>query len=385
MDYDYSFDSKLPRVGTTIFTLMSRMAADYGAINLSQGFPDFDGPAPLKEALCHYVRTGHNQYSPLAGVLKLREQIAFKVKHLYEHQACPEKNITVVPGATEALFCAIQTSVQRGDEVIIFDPAYDSYQPAIELSGGTAVHVPLQPPDFHIDWQRVRDAITSKTRMIIINTPHNPTGSLWHASDMQQLNELVCNTNIILLSDEVYEHLVFDGQQHESLLRYPELAARAFVVSSFGKTYHVTGWKTGYCIAPDKLMREFRKIHQFVSFVGVTPIQYALADYMEKCPRHYLELPDFYQEKRDYFCQKLAPSRFKFSPSAGTYFQMADYSDISHQSDMEFVTHLTQQLGVAAIPISVFYKTPPDSRLIRFCFCKEDSTLEQAAERLCRI
>ena len=382
---DYALQSKLPQVGTTIFTVMSRMATEYGAINLSQGFPDFDGPAPLKQALCHYVQAGHNQYSPLAGVMALREQIALKLSLLYEHSACPEKNITVVPGATEALFCAIQTSIHPGDEVIIFDPAYDSYQPAIELSGGVTVHVPLLAPHFAIDWQRVKDAISTKTRMLIINTPHNPTGTIWTTSDMQQLAELVRDTNILLLSDEVYEHLVFDAHRHESILRYPELAARAFVVSSFGKTYHVTGWKTGYCVAPEKLMLEFRKVHQFVSFVGVTPIQYALADFMTQCPEHYLELPDFYQAKRDFFCQSLAASRFEFSPSTGTYFQLADYSTISDQPDTEFVTYLTQQVGVAAIPISVFYQSPPDIRLIRFCFCKEDATLERAAELLCNI
>lgn len=381
----YTINSKLPQVGTTIFTIMSRMAAEHGAINLSQGYPDFDGPEQLREALCRFVHSGHNQYSPLAGVAELREQIAFKVKQLYGVSACPEKNITVVPGATEAIFCAIQASVHPGEEVIIFDPAYDSYQPSIELSGGRAVHIPLAAPDFKVDWQRVKDAINNRTRMIIINTPHNPTGTIWSAEDMLQLTELVSGTDILLLSDEVYEHLVFDGQRHESLLRYPELAERAFMISSFGKTYHVTGWKMGYCIAPEQLMAEFRKVHQFVSFVGVTPIQYALAEFMEKQPQHYRELPDFYQAKRDLFCRGLSNSRFRFSPSSGTYFQMVDYSEISDRPDTEFVNYLTQKVGVAAIPISVFYENPPDTRIIRFCFCKEDATLQQATEILCRI
>lgn len=380
----HSFDSKLPNAGTTIFTVMSQMAVDHGAINLSQGFPDFDGPEPLKAALRHYVDQGLNQYAPLAGVRELREQIALKVGALYGHTACPEKNITVVPGATEAIYCAIQAAVRRGDEVIVFDPAYDSYQPSIELAGGKTVHVPLSAPDFQVDWERVKDAITASTRMIIINTPHNPTGTVWSAADMRQLSALIGNSSILLLSDEVYEHLVYDGQRHESVLRYPELAERAFVISSFGKTYHVTGWKTGYCIAADFLMQEFRKVHQFVSFVGVTPIQHALADFMEHHPSHCLELPDFYQAKRDLFRQALDQSRFRLLHSSGTYFQLADYREISDQPDTEFVKYLTQQVGVAAIPVSVFYETPPADRIVRFCFCKEDTTLKRAADILAR-
>lgn len=382
---DYSVTSKLPRVGTTIFTVMSQMAAQHDAINLSQGFPDFDGPQALRDALCHYVQKGFNQYSPLAGVPELRQQIAHKVDSLYQYQACPDQNITVVPGATEAIFCAIQAVVHPGEEVIIFDPAYDSYESSIELSGGKAIHIPLLAPEFKIDWQRVKDSINAKTRMIMINSPHNPTGAILDQEDMRQLAELVRNTGIFILSDEVYEHLVFDGRRHESVLRHPELMERAFVVFSFGKTYHVTGWKTGYCIASEPLMKEFRKVHQFVSFVGVTPIQYALADFMQQCPEHYRLLPDFYQAKRDLFCQHLADSNFSFTPTAGTYFQLVDYSNIRDQADMAFVEYLTKEVGVAAIPISVFYQHAPDLRLARFCFCKEDATLEQAAKILCRI
>ncbi len=377
--------SKLPEVGTTIFTVMSRMAAEHNAINLSQGYPDFDGPIELREALCRYVRDGYNQYSPLAGILKLREQIAAKVATLYNHSACPEQNITVVPGATEAIFCAIQATVHPGEEVIIFDPAYDSYEPSIRLCGAKAIRIPLLAPDFAVDWQQVSDRINSKTRMIIINNPHNPTGTVWNDRDIEQLTGLTANTDILLLSDEVYEHLVYDQRKHLSLLRYPELTERAFVISSFGKTYHVTGWKTGYCIAPQHLTVEFRKAHQFVSFVGVTPVQHALADFMEQHPEHCQELPAFYQQKRDLLASRLAQSKFKIEASAGTYFQMADYTEISDLPDTDFAEYLTKEIGVAAIPVSVFYETPPQSKLVRFCFCKENSTILEASERLCAI
>ncbi len=377
--------SKLPDTGTTIFTLMSAMAAQYNAINLSQGFPDFDGPEPLIERACHYLQNGYNQYSPLAGIEPLLHQIANKVFQLYGCTVDPDLEVNVVPGATEALFCAIQASVGHGDEVIVFDPAYDSYDPAIRLSGGTPVHIPLIPPDFRVDWQQVRDRITPRTRMIIINSPHNPTGTLLGRQDMLQLSEIVIGNGLLLLSDEVYEHLVYDGLRHESVLKYPDLAAHAFTVSSFGKTYHVTGWKTGYCIAPPHLMTEFRKVHQFVAFVGVTPLQHGLADFMRDHPEHYLQLPDFYQQKRDLFCELMSASRFKIKPSRGTYFQLADYSNISDLDDMSFVSWLTREIGVAAIPISPFYQTKTQTRLVRFCFCKENDTLEKAAERLCAI
>lgn len=277
-------DSKLPAVGTTIFTVISQLAQECGAINLGQGFPDFDGPNELRELACRYVREGHNQYSPMAGVLKLREQIAAKVARLYNRQVCADTEITVVPGATEAIFCAITAAVQPGDEVIVFDPAYDCYEPAIELAGGKAVHIPLQAPAFGIDWQRVKEAINRNTRMIVINTPHNPTGAVLSADDLDQLAALVRDTPILVLADEVYEHLVFEANRHRSILAHPELAERSFAVFSFGKTYHVTGWKTGYCVAPPALTAELRKVHQFVTFVGVTPIQCALADFMESTP-----------------------------------------------------------------------------------------------------
>jgi len=377
--------SKLPHVGTTIFSIMSKMAADHDAINLSQGFPDYDGPKPLKDLLCHYTQAGQNQYAPMPGLLSLREQISLKIQRLYDHKACPKQEITVVPGATEALFCAITATVQPGDEVIIFDPAYDSYGPAVELNGGVPVHIPLLPPAFGIEWNQVKDRITPRTRMIIINSPHNPTGTTLQDSDMLNLAEIVRDTKIILLSDEVYEHLIYDGQKHATILSYPELAERAFAVFSFGKTYHVTGWKTGYCIAPASLMAEFRKVHQFVTFVAVTPIQYALADYMAEFPDHYLELSGFYQHKRDLFCQLLADSRFKIIPAKGTYFQLAEYSEIRDINDTMFVEFLTKEVGVAAIPISGFYKEALATRLVRFCFCKEDATLIEAARRLCKI
>ena len=377
--------SKLPHVGTTIFTVMSQMAAEYNAINLSQGFPDFDGPKPLRDLLCHYTQTGHNQYAPLPGVLALRKQLSLKIHRLYQRAVCPDQEITVVPGATEALYCAITATINTGDEVIIFDPAYDSYAPAVELNGGIPVHISMLPPSFGIDWDQVRDCINPRTRMIIINTPHNPSGTILQDADLQTLNSIIKDTNIVLLSDEVYEHLIFDGLKHASVLSYPELAERAFVVFSFGKTFHVTGWKTGFCVAPPKLMTEFRKIHQFVTFVAVTPIQHAIADFLEHCPEHYLGLPDFYQNKRDLFCKHLKKSKFEFTPAQGTYFQLVDYSNIRDVNDMEFVEYLTKEVGVAAIPISGFYKEPVNTRVIRFCFCKEDATLIEAADRLCKI
>ncbi len=377
--------SKLPDVGTTIFTVMSQMAEQFNAINLSQGFPDFDGPQPLKDRACHYLQTGHNQYSPLAGIAPLRQQIAAKVLQLYGHRADADLEITVVPGATEALFCAIQASVGQGDEVIVFDPAYDSYDPAIRLSGATPVHIPLLPPDFAIDWQQVRDRVNARTRMIIINSPHNPTGTVLDQADMLQLSEIVISNGLLLLSDEVYEHLVYDGLSHESVLKYPDLAAHAFAVFSFGKTYHVTGWKTGYAIAPPQLMAEFRKVHQFVSFVGVTPLQHGLADFMRDHPAHFLQLADFYQQKRDLFCDRMSASRFTITPSSGSYFQLADYSAISDLDDMAFASWLTREMGVAAIPISAFYQEKPQTRVVRFCFCKQNDTLEKAAEKLCAI
>lgn len=380
-----TIDSKLPHVGTTIFTVISQLAQDCGAINLGQGFPDYDGPELLRERLAYYVREGFNQYAPMAGVLKLREQIALKVEQLYGRRVCADREVTVVPGATEGLYCAITACVRPGDEVIVFDPAYDSYEPAVELCGGRAIHIPLLPPDFAIDWQRVKEAVSARTRIIILNSPHNPTGAILSAQDLSELADIVRDTDIFLLSDEVYEHLVYDGLAHQSLLRHEELAERAFVVSSFGKTYHVTGWKTGYCVAPPALTVELRKVHQYVTFVGITPIQWALADFMEACPEHCTELPVFYQRKRDIFCDAMAGSRFRFTPTPGTYFQLMDYSEISDRGDQDMAEWLTREQGVAAIPISVFYQSPPDCRYVRFCFAKEDETLKRAAQKLSEI
>jgi len=378
-------NSKLPGLGTTIFTVMSKLAADHGAINLSQGYPDFDVPPRLLERVIHHLRNGHNQYAPMAGIPELREQIAAKIQRLYGRPAHPETEITVTSGATEALFSAIEAFVHPGQEVIVFDPAYDSYDPAIRLAGGTAIHIPLQTPGFGVDWQRVKTSITPATRMIILNTPHNPTGAVLDSDDLSTLAKLVGNTDIILLGDEVYEHIIFDRRLHQSLLRREDLASRSLVVSSFGKTIHATGWKVGYCVAPAELTAEFRKVHQFIQFCVVAPIQYALTDFMAAEPEYVNTLPDFYERKRNRFCELLTPSRFTFEPSAGTYFQLVDYSGISTERDTDFACRLTRQTGVAAIPVSVFYANPPQRQWLRFCFAKDESTLAAAAERLCRI
>ncbi len=379
------FHSKLPHVGTTIFTVMSQLAAECGAINLSQGFPDYDGPAALKDRVKHYLDAGFNQYPPMAGVAPLRAAVAAKVLEWYGAHVSPDTEITITPGATEAIYCAITAVVGVGDEVILFDPAYDCYEPAILLAGGRPVRLPLMPPAYRIDWQRVADSITPRTRMILVNSPHNPTGSVLEAEDLLALQALAEQHNLIVCADEVYEHLIFDGRRHESVLRYPALAARSFAVSSFGKTYHVTGWKTGYCVAPAVLTAELRRVHQFVTFVGITPIQFGLADFMRDHPEHLRELPAFYQRKRDLFVQALAGSRFRTVPSAGTYFQLADYSAISDLSDVAFAEWLTRHVGVAAIPVSVFYAQAPAAKYVRFCFCKNDDTLREAAARLAAL
>ena len=380
-------NSKLPHVGTTIFTTMSQLASEVGAINLSQGFPDFDGPQALREALAGAVMDGRNQYAPMAGLPALREQVALKVAALYGRQVSADSEITITPGATQAIFCAIHALVRAGDEVIVFDPCYDSYEPAVQLAGGICIHQPLSLPDFSIDWQKLADAISPRTRMIVLNTPHNPSGALIEREDLDRLAALIRGRDIYLLSDEVYEHLVFDGREHASVLRHEELCQRAFVISSFGKTYHVTGWKTGYVVAPTQLTAELRKVHQYVSFTGVTPLQHALAEFMAQHPEHTDELPGFYQTKRDLFCDLLAGSRFSFTRAAGTYFQLADYSAIRPDlDDVAMAQWLTREHGVASIPISVFYQSPPaDLRLIRFCFAKQEDTLRQAAARLCAI
>ncbi|WP_434772479.1 pyridoxal phosphate-dependent aminotransferase [Pseudomonas entomophila] len=380
-------DSKLPDLGMTIFTTMSQLAAETGALNLSQGFPDFDGPQGLLEAVGRHVLAGHNQYAPMAGLPALREQVAIKIASSYGACVDPEQEVTITPGATEAIFCAIHAVVRPGDEVIVFDPCYDSYDPAVRLAGGRCVHVPLDAGDFRIDWQRLNDALSPRTRMIVINSPHNPSGALITPDDLDRLAALVEAHDLLLLSDEVYEHLVYDGVGHASVLAHAALRSRAFVVSSFGKTYHVTGWKTGYVVAPATLSAELRKVHQYVNFCGVTPLQHALADFMAQDPAHVARLPAFYQAKRDLVCGLLASSRLRFTPAQGTYFQLVDYSAIRPDlDDTAMAVWLTREHGVATIPISVFYQRPiPGQRLVRLCFAKREETLRQAAERLCAI
>ena len=378
--------SRLPEIGTTIFTVMSRLAAEHGAINLSQGFPDF-APSPLLlERVAHHMAAGANQYPPMAGVQSLREAIAQKVARLYLASYDPETEITVTAGATQAIFTAIACCVRPGDEVIVFAPVYDSYVPGIELNGGKAIFAHLRFPDFKPDWDEVRALITPRTRMIIINSPHNPSGSVWSADDMLMLEALVRETDIIVASDEVYEHVVFGGEnatrRHESVTRYSGLRERSFVVSSFGKTYHVTGWKVAYCLAPRELMAEFRKAHQFIVFTVHHPSQLALADFMREHPEFADNLAGFYQAKRDFFRAQLEGSRLGLLPCAGTYFQLATYAEISDEPDTRFVQRLTKQHGVAAIPVSVFNPDGDDKHVIRFCFAKNESTLAAAGERL---
>ena len=374
--------SKLPDVGTTIFTVMSKLAEDCGAINLSQGFPDFQPPGELLDLVGHHLAAGRNQYPPMIGVASLREEIARKISSLYGISPDPDTEITISSGGTEALFCAIHAVVRAGDEVIVFDPAYDSYAPAIRLAGGMPVHIPLLAPGFEPDWERVERSLNRRTRLVIINTPHNPTGTVLTREDLARLADLLAPHETFVLSDEVYEHIVFDARPHASVLANAELAPRSYAVFSFGKTYHATGWKVGYCIAPPALTTEFRRVHQFNTFTTTTPLQHALADYLARRPEHYLELSNFYQEKRDLFLRLMDGSRFALAPSAGTYFQLADYGAISDEPDVEFAKRLTTDHGVAVIPVSVFYDVPPEMRYIRFCFAKESSTLTEAAKRL---
>ena len=380
-----SIESKLPKVGTTIFTVMSQLALQHKAVNLGQGFPDFDGPPALREALARHMAEGRNQYAPMAGVPRLREQIARKTEACYGRRIDPDTEITVTSGATEALFAAIACVVRPGDEVVVLDPCYDSYEPAIELQGARCVHVPLTLPDFSVDWDRVRDAVGPKTRLVIVNSPHNPSGAVLERADFDALAAILRERDAYLVSDEVYEHIIFDGRRHESVLRHEELAARSFVISSFGKTYHCTGWKIGYCIAPAAMTAEFRKVHQYLTFSSFTPAQFAFADLLESDPTHWRELPHFYEARRDRFRALLEGSRFELLPVAGAYFQVADYSAISDRDDLSFCEWLVQQHGVAGIPVSAFYESPPDMRLIRFCFAKTDETLAHAAERLRRV
>ena len=378
--------SKLPKVGTTIFTVMSTLASEKSAVNLGQGFPDFDCDPVLVDAVGDAMKNGFNQYPPMAGVPALRQAIAAKIEKLYGYSYDPATDITVTAGATQGLLTAIMCTVHAGDEVIVIEPAYDSYVPAIELAGGkpVLVQMTLSADGYAIPWDQIAAAVNPRTRMIMINSPHNPTGSVLTVADIEALKDIVRGTGILILSDEVYEHMVFDGVRHESICRHPELAARAFVVSSFGKTYHVTGWKIGYVAAPPALSAEFRKVHQYNVFTVNTPVQHGIAQYMQN-PAPYLELPAFYQHKRDLFRDGLKQTRFKLLPADGTYFLCVDYSAISSLSEADFAIWLTSEIGVAAIPVSAFYQSPRESGIVRFCFAKQDQTLQQALQRLAKI
>ena len=378
------FPSKQPTVQTTIFTKMSQMALENNALNLSQGFPGFDCNPEIQELLQFYSK-GHNQYAPMAGIPELRKSIGLKTKAFYDVELDPNSEITVVSGATEALFAAIHCCVHPGDEVIMFDPSYDAYDPIVRLAGGIPIHIPLKLSNgFRIDFDELKQKISSKTRAIMVNTPHNPTGAIWEMEDLQSLAEVVKGTNILLVSDEVYEHIVFDGQQHASVILNEELRKRSFICGSFGKTYHITGWKMGYCLAPPYLTAEFRKLHQWVTFSSATPLQFVLADILQK-PDHYLSLSNFYQRKRDLFADALKGSRWNLLPSQGSFFQCMDYSEISSENDIDLAERLTKEIKVASIPISVFYERPPEDKILRFCFAKTDEMLLEAARRLSEV
>ncbi len=376
--------TRLPHVGTTIFTVMSALATEHGAVNLGQGFPDFEGDPALVDAVGQAMREGLNQYPPMAGVAPLREAVARKVEALYGHRYDADTEVTITAGATQAILTAVLCCVHPGDEVIVLEPCYDSYAPNIELAGGVVVCVPLTPGTFRPDFERIAAAITPRTRALIVNSPHNPSATVWTAAEMQRLSDLLAPTDVLLISDEVYEHMVYDAAPHISAASIPALAARCFVVSSFGKTYHVTGWKVGTVVAPAPLTAEFRKVHQFNVFTVNTPMQHGLARYMAE-PRHYLELPAFYQRKRDLFRAGLATTRLRMLPSEGSYFQCVDYSRVSDLPEVAFCEWLTREIGVAAIPLSAFYGNGFDQKVVRFCFAKKDDTLRAALERLTRL
>ncbi len=379
-----SIRPKLTNLPESIFTTMSIMAKEYGAINLSQGFPNFDPDKKLLELAAKAMNNGYNQYAPLSGIYSLREVISEKIYSLYSREYRPDSEITITAGATQAIFTAIAAFVWPGDEVIVLKPAYDCYEPAIIAQGGSPVLVQMDPHDHRVDWRAFEKAITDKTRMVIINTPHNPSGRVFETEDMQMLEKCLINTDILVLSDEVYEHIVFDKSRHESASRFNDLASRSLICASFGKTFHVTGWKMGYCAAPDYLMKEFRRIHEFNVFCANHPLQRALASYL-KNPNHYLDLGPFFQQKRDLFLSGLQGSRFKFKPSEGTYFQLLDFSEISDEGDLAFAKRLTIEKGIASIPISVFNKDGQDHQYLRFCFAKTEETLLQAIEILGKI
>jgi methionine transaminase len=384
MNYQGNVKSRLPNAGTSIFAVMSGLANEVGAINLSQGFPDFPISMELVDLVNQYMHKGFNQYAPMPGVLALREAIAAKAFDTFGITYDPVSEINITAGATEAIFCVITAMIHPGDEAIIIEPAYDSYAPAVELAGGVVRYSSLQFPDYTVNWPEVESLISNRTKMIMINTPHNPTGSVLSAADMMHLDRITRNTNIVVMSDEVYEHLIFDGIRHESSCYYPELASRSFVIGSFGKTFHTTGWKTGFIMAPAVLMAEVRKVHQFVVFASNTPIQYAVADFL-KNKENYLQLPAFYQQKRDMFASLVKNSRFRIIPSYGTYFQLLDYSAISKEKEMDFAVRITKEYGVASVPVSPFYHNKQDNHVLRFCFAKTEETLVKAAEILCKI
>jgi methionine aminotransferase len=378
---DYSIQSKLPNVGTTIFTVMSQLAVEHGAVNLGQGFPDFPMSSSLTDLVNKAMQNGNNQYVHMAGLPILREALASKAAKLYNAAINPNTEITITPGGTYAIYTALTTVLQPGDEVIVFEPAYDSYIPNIEINGAKAVTISLQFPDYSIPWDQVKLAINAKTRMIMINSPHNPTGAVLSEYDMKELSAIVEGTQIIILSDEVYEHLIFDGIKHQSILNYPALFSRSFICFSFGKTYHCTGWKLGYCIAPEKLMNEFRKVHQFNCFTCDAPKQFALAEYI-KNESAYLELGMFIQQKRDFFRELMKATPFKCIPSHGSYFECFSYEGFSDEGDKELAIRLTKEYGIATIPVSAFYKNGEDNKVLRFCFAKKEETLEKAVAKL---
>jgi methionine aminotransferase len=379
-----SVSSKLPDVGVSIFAVMTRLANEHGAINLSQGFPDFDCEPGLVDAVTSAMRAGHNQYAPMPGVLALREAIARKVDVCYGATCDPQSEIQIVSGATAGLYAALTAFVRSGDEVVLFEPCYDSYVPVVRLNGGTPVFVTLRYPDYRVDWDEVRRAVTRRTRVILVNTPHNPTGRMWTADDMRQLAAIVDGTDIVLVSDEVYEHVIFDGRHHESLLRYPELRQRACVISSFGKTFHTTGWKVGYCVAPPPILAEVQRVHQFMTFTVHTPSQVAFAEFVARDPGA-TELPAFYQRKRDFFLKLIDGSRFRPLACDGTYFQLLDYSAISRDTDRDMAMRLITENGVASIPCSAFLYHDRGGPVLRFCFAKKEETLQAAADRLRRV
>lgn len=383
-EYKSHINSKLPKVGTTIFTIMSQLANENKAINLSQGFPDFESSPELISLVNKAMKEGLNQYAPMAGIISLREEISKKTFSLYGVEYHPETEITITAGATQAIYTAIAATISEGDEVIIFTPAYDCYEPAIELNGGKTVFVKMLSPDYKINWEQVKKLINQRTKMIIINSPHNPTGTILSKEDMLAFEKIVSGTNILVISDEVYEHIIFDGEKHQSAAKFPGLAERSFIISSFGKTFHNTGWKTGYCIAPKNLMAEFRKAHQFIVFSANTPIQHAIAEFL-KNENNYLSLASFYQQKRDFFAGLIKNSNFDILPTKGTYFQLLQYSKITDEEDTDFAIRLTKEYKIASIPVSVFYSQKTKERVLRFCFAKKKETLLKAAEILNKI